>query len=224
MEKRAMILLVISSLLVIISIASYFALISQDKKPNSYGETNIISTCLRRIAREGLKMIGRQGMLEPEVYMTINDTNVAYFYLDGHSYFPKSIHILEQELSNYIKKNSYPCFNEYEEYIVEDSNSVVFFDQDYAQIHFSYPVIINGTIFDDYNASIKFSFLDIYEVSNEIVKRTEENPEWIDTDLLTGKMYIARIYTYSNNTRIYEITKPYGLESEPYSYRFAIKV
>ena len=76
----------------------------------------------------------------------------------------------------------------------------------------------------DFSARISIKYQPIYELSQEIYKKTKADPDWMDVDFLFSQPYKVRLLRISDDTMVYEITdSAYGMESENYVYRFAMK-
>ena len=70
---------------------------------------------------------------------------------------------------------------------------------------------------------IWLNFLEIYEISKDIVQDTQDNPDWIDFDFIEDTDYEIRLIKVDEQTLVFEIYDENGLENTPYRYRFAVK-
>ena len=155
------------------------------------------------------------------------------FYFKSQEYFPDSINVIENQISQYVKENIKSCTGDFSatKFAVEDSHTKIettsFFTDEFINISISYPmkVFTDGQeiLIKEFSIKLNTNFVDIYKLSETIYLETKQNPDWINLDFFNNQPYDVKLIKIDKSTLVYEITDPIGLENKPYRYRFAVK-
>ncbi len=176
-------------------------------------ETYHDNDCLRKAAVYSLESIGMAGSLEPDYYIDINGTDVAYLYYSGESRVP-AVRDFEQQSSKVAAEAFRVCAD------AEKVTMLSSFTSDKASFFVYY---MNGTKVEYAATDVRFQFFEIYDLASEIVRRTSEDPRWIDYTLLSESRIPVDVHKLGNSTLVYEFKKPLGIDADTYRYRFAVK-
>ena len=103
MKKRGQIgIFILIGILILIgfSVLLYISFKSRERKLESQGpielselETvkNLADSCLDTLGKEAILLLGKQGLLYPEVYLLSSTSKIAYYYYKGQGFFPYKV-------------------------------------------------------------------------------------------------------------------------------------
>ncbi|MFH0876513.1 MAG: hypothetical protein V1859_11340 [archaeon] len=245
MQKKEAVLLALGGALIIIWIIGFLAVLNgkalwqntQIKSETANKISDEIIDCIKKTTYDGLNILGKQGRIYPPLYMETNDTKIAYLYYEGTSFVPQNMNVISQELTRHVNENLPYCIDIIKEKYYEDENitfsyadkiyAFVSVDDQYVFVNMKYPIILQKEgreeTIADFEAVISFKLFKAFDLAREIVKRTQNDPKWIDLEILSNEELIVRLEKINENTLIYTITTPLGLDAKPFTYRFAVK-
>ncbi len=190
-----------------------------------------VQDCLQQSAVEAIELLGKQGSLDPSAYVASDDTKISYYYFKGKGYVPDQQDI-EKQISQHMRESAYECINDFsdKEYVIDaeiiDISSSI--EEDYVIINLDSPIKIyhHGTKDEIIipEVELQANLKKIYDTTQEIIKDTIQDPEWIQFDKLYENDLDIKIVKVNSSTLVYVITdNKVGLDKKPFIYRFAVK-
>ena len=236
MKRGQVTLFIIIGIVLVFIVAFIFIVVPKKEKTDTEKERveiiNYIDNCLSSVSDNALFLLGKQGRIYPKSYIITNEGSIEYYYFEGKNNLV-SLNELEQEVSDYIKKDIDNCIDNFDffNYKVEKKEPKVTtsFKKYDTYFEMEYPILINiGESQIEIKNFYKRSDLRIrymYEYANEIVDNTVENKKILDTNFIISKDDIRfKLYPIDEEKVVYEITdQKRELNGEPYKYRFALK-
>ncbi len=191
-----------------------------------------ISQCLKITTTDAMQLLGQQGLIYPDTYLSSEKVKISYFYYKGKDYFP-DIEIVEEQIQNYVQEKIVSCLLEYSDDTFtieygEQHNVNVFIEESIVRTELEYPVTVysHGEVIDvnKFTSEIKTNYNRMYKVSEEIIFDTVNNPDWIDFEKLYNTDLDIKIVKIDKATIVYVIRdSEIGLENEPFELRFGVK-
>jgi hypothetical protein len=193
-----------------------------------------VEMCLGTVGNDAMAILGKQGRIYPKTYMQSASSSVSYFYYKGQGLFPYDIGTLEADVSRYVKENIKECLDDFSgfdyEFTTRDNELKVTtsFNEEDAVLMLDYPITVKigsaRKTLKSFNSRINIKFMPIYDLSRQIYQKTQSDPEWLDVDFLAEQEdYDIKLVKVSSDTMMYEITDSSGMNSKPFTYRFAMK-
>ena len=247
MSKKAQVTLFIIVGLMLVTLLAIIYAAQLGKKTNeaaaitlSAGDTvavkSFVDNCVKQTASDGLLLIGAQGgytYFTPIPFYTYS-ADIGYGYYEGVNTLP-SLQTVGNELSKFVEKQLSSCTQNFESfkqqgYSFSGANlkAETTFTEDSTVVNLNWPLQLgkgkSKTTISDFSASVPVRIKKIYDVVKTIVKKQEENPEFVDFGYLKSTGFITVLQPINNDVIVYAIIDNQSmLFNSPYTFLFANK-
>lgn len=202
-----------------------------------------IDACIKNTGEEGINLVSKQGgyYLVPEN----SAYNISYFYYLGISSIP-TLETIASEISNYVKEKLPSCldFKPFEEqgFDIKKGNltATTMIREKYVVFDVNYPVTTKKgdttSELNKFKVEVPSSLKKMYGISNEIIEKQEEDPDFImvselieigDSNNITFTLdeddYGNVIYSLVDREPIVSEFPELEPEQEYYKFSFAVK-
>ncbi|HLD88809.1 MAG TPA: hypothetical protein VI894_01235 [Candidatus Nanoarchaeia archaeon] len=187
---------------------------------------NAVDACLNSVGAMALNEMSQNGDINFDFPPIIFD-----FYSDNKKKLP-SREELSIHLSAFVDESLAFCVNDsigsrYNVVLGAPSTNVIFgADEIVMATNFPVKVIFPEQVVElqSFIATYPVKFLKIYNITELIINKTVDNPEWIDAEFLLDIDEEINLYPLDSETLLYEIIDAdSSLGGETFSYRFIVR-
>ena len=194
-----------------------------------------LSECAKLATHNNIALIGLRGgyinLQEP--YFTTLNFSTNYLYYDGKDQVP-NITTVRAQLSLGVSHDIKQCINltpfPNVEFIINNDPTILMeFDKESTLFLINWNIIVQKDSFSfptsEFTINYPISLLSFIDTAQKIVDMTKANPDFIDVAYLLQQDVNTTIVKYSNDTLVYQLTKPDNtIDGLPYYFIFASKV
>jgi hypothetical protein len=231
---------VIAGIVILITVAAYFALTSLKEIPFMKPITPELSfksfteECVKSTAEDAVRLLGVQGgyIIAPSLSLDTNYSVIAYHYYKGRIVMPYAASI-EAELAAYMENALNFCFSNFTEYRKQGFNvteapvkaNVVIRDKDILiEIDSATKLSKIDSVMEigRYSASVPVRMKHVLDIARAVNIKTASDPEWVDMTFLSSFDVKIDVIPHDAENFVYSITDSESLvKGEPYVFLFA---
>ncbi len=176
-----------------------------------------VDLCAKSSSSNALYLLGVQGgyTAPPKLYFQSAYAKIAYWYYKGEDTSP-TIEEMEQELSSYVNRALPECVENLDafsdmgfEFEFGEINTETKINENNVEFNIDYPITVmqgeSKAEISKFYKSFPVRLGHIYDITQNIVKKEVEDPDWVDMTSLVNQDLNFKIYPYDENTLIYSV-------------------
>jgi hypothetical protein len=193
-----------------------------------------VDSCIEKSAIEAIQLVGMQGgyVIPPNLSLETNYSTIAYHYYD-RKYAAPSKETIENEISKAIGLTLGDCLDNFSSFrkqnyniTTENIEAETIIGNDDVLVKVEYPISIikdeTRTEVSQFSASAPIRLLHIYEIAQQAIAKTMQDPEWIDMTFLSSFDLAIDILPNDEESLVYTISDPISaVDDQPYKFLFA---